>query len=163
MEEMFPNLRDSVLAFRNEVESAWSEKSAYKIPEITEYGPHISGGQCAVTCMILKDVLKAKYPELQVNLVGGQLRKDGLAIISAHNWLKIGEGGNAVIIDPTIDQANGVTNKVMVDTVFDIKAQGFDYIENEVEADYGEELHPNRFRRYQILKKNFEALEKNHQ
>lgn len=153
-------LKEVVLFFRNKIEPAWTEESAYKIPEITKYGPFISGGQCAVTCLVLKDVLKEKYPELHIYLAGGQLKKDGSIIISAHNWLKIGEGSNAIIIDPTVDQANGVSDKIIVDTVISLQTQGFDYIENELEADHGEELHPNRFRRYQLLKKNFEQLGK---
>lgn len=162
MKPSITELKDITSNLRHKIESAWSDESAYKVPEITEYGPFISGGQCAVTCLVLKEVLEQQLPELKTYLARGQLKKDDSTIITDHNWLKIDEGDEAIIIDPTADQAKGITDKVIVDTVSNLQSQGFDYVEKGLEADYGEELHPNRFRRYQMLKRRFEELGKNH-
>lgn len=158
MQSNLHELKNIVLSFRNQIEAAWTEESAYKVPEIIHYGPFISGGQCAVTSLVLKDKLEQEYPDLQIYLAGGYVEKDNSTIIGSHNWLKIGKGESAIIIDPTIDQANEVNEKIIVETAQDLRDKGIVYIETELESNHGEQLHPKRYQRYLILKKNFDTL-----
>jgi hypothetical protein len=157
MEILLHELKETVRAFRRQIEPAWSETTAYKIPEITQYGPYNSGGQCAVTCLVLMDVLGEKYPNLKIYLVSGQLKRGEKVSIVTHNWLRVGNGSQAVIIDPTVDQALEVKDKVLVDTIKNLESQKIYYVESEVEEDQGQQLHPKRFSRYVLLK---EALRK---
>lgn len=142
--------------FRKKIEPCWSEESAYKVPEIEKYGPFISGGQCAVTCLVLMDVLNGKFPEEHIFLVSGQVQSlNGEVVIRDHGWLRVDSGTNAVIVDSTIDQGTGIAEKVFIGTFLEIRAHGLHYIEKEIEADHGEREHPGRFKRYKILKSAF--------
>jgi hypothetical protein len=139
--------------FRSAIEPCWSEGSAYKIPGIAQYGPFISGGQCAVTCLVLKDVLAKEFPGIPTFLASGQLQStDGQVVITDHGWLKVGLGDQIVIIDPTADQAPQIQEKVIIGTTVELEVRGLRYIEKEVEDGHGEIEHPNRFKRYTILK-----------
>lgn len=144
--------------FRRVVELSWSESTAYKVPEITKYGPGISGGQCAVTCLVLKDVLEKEFPAEKFLMVSGQLQSmDERVIIRDHGWLQVGSGTETIIIDPTADQAPEIKEKVTIGTVSELEQKGLRYIEKEIESDYGELEHPNRYKRYSKLKERLEA------
>jgi ASC-1-like (ASCH) protein len=146
-------LRKIVDDFRKEIESCWSEESAYKVPEILGYGPHISGGQCAVTCLVLMDVLRDELPDEQIFLVSGQLQSiSGEIVIRDHGWLRVGSGTEMTIADPTADQAESVSEKIIIGTVGELEKKGLRYIEKDVEDSHGESEHPKRFKRYLILK-----------
>lgn len=147
------NLTAIVSAFRDAIEPCWSEESAYKVPEIQRYGACMSGGQCAVTCLVLMDVLHSELPDEQIFLISGQLQStNGEVVIRDHGWLRVGSGAGAVIVDPTADQAASISKKVVIGTVVELEEQGLHYIEKEIETDHGESEHPKRFKRYMILK-----------
>lgn len=150
-------LTSAVEEFRSKIEPCWSEESAYKAPEILEYGPHISGGQCAVTCLVLMDMLHYEFPNESICLVSGQVQStSGDVVIPDHGWLLVGSGENAVIIDPTADQADTIDEKVIIGTAKELEEQGLRYVGNEVEESHGEIEHPKRFKRYQILRQAWE-------
>jgi hypothetical protein len=148
-------LFETVFEFRSAIEQCWTEESARTVPEITVYGPGIPGGQCAVTCLVLKDVLKEKFPEYRVRLVGGSLRSsDDRVLIAQHVWLEISDG-DVVIIDPTADQSKEIHEPVIAGSLKEIQEKGLSYTATEIENDHGESKHPKRFVRYQVLKRAF--------
>lgn len=151
-------LQEIVTAFRSKIEPCWSEDSAYKVPEILQYGPDISGGQRAVTCLVLIDVLREEFPTEQILLVSGQVQlTKGDIVIRDHGWLQVCSGEDAIIIDPTADQAETIGEKVVIGTEKELEERGLRYLGREIEEGHGEIEHPKRFSRYQILKKAWEA------
>lgn len=147
------NLTSVVEAFRLSIERCWSAESAYKVPEIQNYGAYISGGQCAVTCLVLMNVLRDELPDEQILLVSGQLQStNGEIVIRDHGWLRVGSGTDAIIVDPTADQAVSISDKTIIGTISELEKKGLRYIEKEVEADHGALEHPKRFKRYMMLK-----------
>ncbi|MSR85718.1 hypothetical protein EXS71_04795 [Candidatus Uhrbacteria bacterium] len=147
------NLASIVRAFRTSIEPCWSKESAYKVPEIKNYGANISGGQCAVTCLVLMDVLHDKFPDKQIFIVSGQLQStNGEIVIRDHGWLQVGSGTSSIIVDPTADQAASISEKILIGTASELEAKGLRYIEKEIESDHGASEHPKRFQRYVILK-----------
>ena len=148
-----------IAAFRLKIERCWSEESAYKMPEIVTYGAYVSAGQCAVTCLVLMDQLHQEFPGLSVALVSGQLQStEGKIMILDHGWLQVGLGTDRVIIDPTVDQAASIQDAFTIGSEAEMIKKGLSYIPREIENDHGEVKHPNRFKRYQILKKAWEHL-----
>lgn len=151
-------LVETTAIFRRQIELCWSEESAYKVSEIQCYGTYISGGQCAVTCLVLMDILHSILPNEQIFLVSGQLQStNGEIIIRDHGWLRVGSGTNAIIVDPTADQAETINVNAIVGTEKELEERGLRYIVNEIEEGHGEIEHPKRFARYQILKKAWSA------
>ncbi len=146
-------LMKAVDDFRAAIEPCWSEESAYRVPEIQLYGPYISGGQCAVTCLVLMDVLRQKFTDEQICFVNGQVQSNkGDIVIRDHGWLQVGSGEDVVIVDPTADQADTIDEKVVMGKTKELEELGLQYIGNEIETSHGEIEHPKRFKRYQILK-----------
>lgn len=151
-------LQEIVSAFRSKIEAYWSEESAYKVSEIRQYGSNISGGQCAVTCLVLMDVIHEEFPTEPIFLVSGQVQStNGDVVIRDHGWLQVDSGENAFIIDPTADQAETIGEKVVIGTEKELEERSLRYIGKEIEEGHGEAEHPKRFNRYQILKKAWEA------
>lgn len=143
----------AVEAFREKIEPCWTDVTAYKVPEIQKYGPYISGGQCAVTCLLLWDVLQDTFLHEKIVLVSGQvLSNDEDVLIRDHGWLRMGSGSECLIIDPTADQAASIQQKVVIGTAEELERRGLRYIEKGVEVNHGEAEHPKRFKRYQVLK-----------
>lgn len=139
--------------FRSAIAPLWTEETAFKVPEIAEYGPNIPGGQCAVTCLVLKDVLAGEFPDEPTFLVSGEVRSaNGEILIGDHAWLKFGIDDDALIIDPTADQSPVIDETVILGTESELVERGLRYIEKEIESDYGETEHPKRFARYGILR-----------
>lgn len=142
-----------VFDFRSTIAPLWSKATAYKVPEITEYGANIPGGQCAVTCLVLKDVLAGEFPNEPTFLVSGEVQSaNGKILIGDHAWFKVGIGEEAIIIDPTADQSSEIDEAVIIGTESELAERGLRYVEKEVESDHGEKEHPGRFGRYQLLK-----------
>lgn len=155
-------LEEITAIFRGQIEPCWSEESAYKVPEIQFYGAYISGGQCAVTCLVLMDILHSILPDEQIFLVSGQMQyTNGEIIIRDHGWLQVGSGSNTTIVDPTTDQAASILEKVIIGTASELAEKGLHYIEKEVESNHGELKHPKRFKRYVILKNGWTSRTSN--
>lgn len=147
------DIKEFVLAFRSKIEPLWSEASAFQGSDIEKHGPYIPDDQCAVTCMILMTLLREAFPELRVQLVGGQMQStEGSVRIRDHVWLRLVDHDSSIIVDPTGDQSGSTVHHILVGTTDDIAALGIQYIEREVEEDLGEERHPNRFKRYCVLR-----------
>ena len=146
------HLQEIVSGFRSKIDPCWSEESAYKVPEILKYGSNISGGQCAVTCLVLMDVLNEEFPTEKIFLVSGQVQSTkGDIIIRDHGWLQVGSWQKAIVIDPTADQANTIDEKVVVGTAKELEERDLRYIGKEIEEGHGQSEHPKCFDRYQIL------------
>ena len=145
--------------FRSAIAPLWSEETAYKVPEIAEYGPNIPGGQCAVTCLVLKDVLAGEFPNEPSFLVSGEVRSvNGEILIGNHAWLKLSIGEDALLIDPTADQSPAIPDPVIIGTESELTERGLQYIEKEVESGHGEHEHPRRSGRYNVLKCKYNEL-----
>lgn len=150
-------LLQRIQKFRKDIEPSWSDRSAYKIDEVRVYGPYISGGQCAVTCLVLKGILEEEFPGLHCQLVSGSLETvEDEVLIRDHGWLIVHANDDELVIDPTADQAESIHDKVIVGTVFELEAKSLRYKQKVVEQDYGETEHPKRFARYQILKNAYD-------
>lgn len=145
--------------FRSVIAPLWTEETAYKIPVVSKYGANIPAGQCAVTCLVLKDVLVVESPNEPTFLVSGELRStNGDVLIGDHTWLKLGFNDNAVIIDPTADQSPVIADLVIIGTESELAERGLKYVEKEVESSHGEHEHPKRFGRYGVLRCKYEEL-----
>lgn len=141
--------------FRSQIEACWSDESAYHVSEIVTYGVGIPGGQCAVTCLVLWDVLTREFPQYRIRLIGGSLRSsDDRVLIPRHAWLEVSDG-DAMIVDPTADQCDEIREPVVLGSLKEIQERGLFYVATEIEDDHGETEHPKRFARYQILKNAF--------
>lgn len=139
--------------FRSTIAPLWTEETAYKVPEVSKYGANISAGQCAVTCLVLKDVLAVEFPDEPTFLASGELRSaNGGVLIGDHTWLKLGAVDAAVFIDPTADQSPVIADRVIIGTESELAGRGLKYIEREIESTHGEIEHPKRFGRYRALK-----------
>ncbi len=148
-------LLEVVREFRSQIEACWSDESAYHVPEITTYGSGISGGQCAVTCLVLWDVLTKEFPQYRIRLIGGSLRSsDDRILIAQHAWLEVFDG-DTMIVDLTVDQCDEIREPVVLGSLKEVQERGLLYDAREIEDDHGETEHPKRFARYQILKRAF--------
>lgn len=147
---------DSFLeTFRQNVESCWSEETAYKVPDIQEYGPGVSGGQCVVTAMLLKQELEKISFHTNITLhLGSVTDLNNRVLIPNHGWLSVAVRQEKYIVDITIDQAPRVDCKIIF-SKHPGESHGLIYKEKKDLTDREMVAQKDLFRRYRILKESY--------
>lgn len=143
--------------FRKKVESYWSEETAYKVPEIKEYGPGIPAGQCVVTSILLKQELKKILPDTNITLhLGSVTDLNDRILIPNHGWLSIFDKQETYIIDTTIDQASTIWEKFIYSKDPE-KSYGLVYKEKKILPDSKLFEEKDLYRRYRTLEEAYFA------
>lgn len=149
---------DSFLeVFRKKVEDCWSEKTAYKVPEVKEYGPGIPAGQCVVTSILLKQEMEKILSHANITLhLGSVVNLDNRVLIPHHGWLSIFDKQETSIIDTTIDQTPLIKHKFIFSNNPE-KSHGLVYKEKKTLPDSKLLERKDLYQRYQTLEKAYFA------
>lgn len=151
---------------RKILEIAWSKNTIHPdFRDLKGAGRFNPLGQCAVSARLLEDILNNQLPELTVsNVVGSVIDGQGKILTNNHVWLETPVGDDALIIDITPDQAEGLGEnapKVVIGLRSELRTIGYQYHSEHEDTDYHmRESSSASYDRYLLLKRRYERVKR---